>query len=86
MSAIERYRGNRELAVNSQQVAVANALMSRVNRLRLVTGSVQPTSRAMHPRGRHSGRLSRWREHCSQSRSQLFAVKRGVRFDVLLQR
>ena len=86
MSAIERYRGNRELAINSQQVAVANALMSRVNRLRLVTGSVQPTSRAMHPRGRHSVRLNRWSEHYSQSRSQLFAVKRGVRFDVLLQR
>ena len=67
MSAIERYRGKSRTRSQSQQVAVAIALMSRVNRLRLDTGSVQPTFRAIHPRGRHSGRLSRWREH-------LFAV------------
>ena len=63
MSAIERYRGKSQSRSRSQQVAVAIALMSRVNRLRLVTGSVQPASRAMHPRGRHSVRLYRRREH-----------------------
>ena len=63
MSAIGRYRGKSRTRSQSQQVAVAIALMSRVNPLRLDTSSVQPTSRAMHPRCRHSVRLDRWREH-----------------------